>query len=441
MSLRAPRIRFGPLWHHADFIRLWTGDTLSQFGAQITSLAIPLLAVTSLQASTFEVGMLETLQNLAFLVIGLPAGAWIDRLIQRHVMITADLVRFGLLLSLPVAHLFDVLTLWHLYAVAVIFGMATVFFDVSYQSYLPGLVPHDNLVEGNSKLQASQSVARVAGPGVGGFIIGWLRPVGALWASSFGYLWSAFWVWRIKARQPAHDPTNRQTLVHDIGEGLGFVFRHPLLRAITMTTGISNFFSSIGFAVMMVFLARTLGLHASIIGIVFMFGSIGGLIGVALTQPLGKAIGQGPTLWISTAVSGLMLFVAPFIQADWTIWLFAAAFLVMDVAIVVYNITQVSFRQSLCPPHLLGRMNATIRFVVWGTMPLGSFAGALIGEHFGVRTALFVGAIGAAFSFLPIFFSRLRQMATLPTGESGAAGVEGIAESDVDTGDDAPSAP
>lgn len=417
----ASKSRFGRLWRHPDFLRLWTGDTLSQFGAQITLLAIPLLAVNELGASTFEVGLLETLQNLAFLVIGLPAGAWIDRMIQRHVMIAADLVRFALLLSLPVAHLFGALTLGHLYAVAVIFGMATVFFDVSYQSFLPGLVPHDDLVEGNSKLQASQSVARVAGPGVGGFVIGWLRPVGALWLSAFGYLWSAFWVWRIKARQPAPDPARRQTLLRDINEGLGFVFRHRLLRAITMTTGIANFFSSIAFAVMIVFLARTLGLHASLIGILFMFGSVGGLIGVAVTTPLGKAIGQGRLLWISTLVSGLTLFVAPFIHANWTVWLFAAAFLIMDVCVVVYNITQVSFRQSLCPPRLLGRMNATIRFVVWGTMPLGSFAGALIGEHSSVRTALVVAAAGATTAFLPIFFSPLRTMRELPTAPDGEA--------------------
>lgn len=403
------------LWRHRDFLRLWTGDTISQFGAQITLLAIPLLAVNELRASTFQVGLLETLQHLAFVVIGLPAGAWVDRMIRRKVMITADLARFALLLSLPAAYAVGWLTIGQLFVVVTLFGVATVFFDVGYQSYLPGLVGAEHLVEGNSKLQASQSVAGVAGPGVGGVLIGWLRPIGVLWFSALGYLWSALWLWRIEAREPPVNRSPDRSLRQDIGEGLGFVFRHPLLRAITMSTGVSNLFSSAAFGVMIVYLARTLGLSSSMIGVVFMSGAVGGVVGALVTRRLGTLVGQGRLLWISILLSGALFFIPPVIQRGGDTWLLAVTFAVLDLCVVSYNITQVSFRQTLCPPHLLGRMNATVRFVVWGTMPFGAFAGGVIGEHFGVRTALYVAACGSVCAFLPVFLSPLRSMHELPT--------------------------
>lgn len=415
MTIQDRRRGAGPLWHHQDFLRLWTGDTISQFGAQITLLAIPLLAVRELHAGTFQVGLLETLQHLAFVVIGLPAGAWVDRMVRRRVLIGADLARCVLLLTLPAAYAMGWLTIGQLFVVATLFGAATVFFDVGYQSYLPGLVGSEHLVEGNSKLQASQSVARVAGPGVGGVLIGWLKPVGVLWFSALGYLWSAFWVWRIRADETVEEDARSRSLVRDISEGLRFVFGHRLLRSITMTTAISNLFSSAAFAVMIVYLARTLQLSSSVIGLLFMCGAIGGVFGAVMTKHLGRVIGQGPLLWISILVSGLLLFVPPTIHRDGAIWLFAVTFVALDVCVVVYNITQVSFRQTLCPPRLLGRMNATVRFVVWGTMPFGAFAGGLIGEHFGIRAALYVGACGGLCAFLPIFLSPLRSMRELPT--------------------------
>src|SRR5215212_6430306 len=182
------------LWHHRDFLRLWTGDSISQIGTMVSLIAMPLLAIKVLDATPFEVGLLSTFETLAFLLVGLPAGAWVDRLRRRNVLIVGDVGRAVLLGSLPVAWYFDVLTLVQLYAVALAAGVLTVFFDVAYQSYLPTLVGRDHLVEGNAKLEASRAVSAIAGPSIGGGLVQALTAPYALLVDAASYLWSAVWI-------------------------------------------------------------------------------------------------------------------------------------------------------------------------------------------------------------------------------------------------------
>ncbi len=409
---------------HSDFRRLWAADALSQAGTQVTVIALPLLLIKVLDAGPFEVGLLTTFEFLAFLLIGLPAGVWVDRVRRRNVLFVADLVRGLLFGSLPVAWALDLLTLTQVYVVALLAGACTVFFDVAYQSYLPHLVGREHLVEGNAKLQGTQSVAQVAGPTIGGVLVQALTAPYAILVDAVSFLWSAAWILSIRSRELRPERAPDRHLGREMREGLAFVFGHRLLRAIAACTATGNLFMTMGMTAFVVLLAdqAQLDLSAGTIGLLFSASAIGGLLGALLARRVAGWLGQGPTLWISTAVAAPAMLAMPIVQRGWLLWLVAAGSVVIGVTLVVYNITQVSFRQLLCPERLLGRMNATIRFAVWGTIPIGSLLGGILGATIGLRPTLWVAVGGTALSFLPIFFSPLRTMRELPTSyESGRA--------------------
>jgi len=410
------------LLHHKDFRRLWAGDSLSQFGIMTTTLAIPLLAVRTLHATPFEVGLLTTFQYLAFLVIGLPAGAWVDRMRRRNVMIAADLGRAALLGWIPLAAVLGVLSLAQVYAVVLAVGCLTVFFDVSYQSYLPFLVGRDHLVESNAKLQGTQSVAQVAGPSLGGLLVQVLTAPYAILANVGTFLWSASWVGTIRAREPLPERAPDRNLRSEVREGVALVIRHPVLRQVAAATATSNLCSSAAQGMLIVLLARTLSLSAGVIGLLMAAGAVGGLLGALAARPLAAMIGEGPLTWISLAVASPLALVEPFLERNWTLGLFVVAQVGISAGVVMYNVTQVSFRQRLCPERLLGRMNATMRFLVWGTIPLGGLLGGVIGSTAGVRASLLVAAIGQSLAFLWVFFSPLRSLRMVTISHDDEAG-------------------
>lgn len=294
------------------------------------------------------------------------------------------------------------------------------FFDVAWQSYLPELIPRQDLVEGNAKLTASQSVAQVAGPPVGGLLIQVFTAPYAVLVDALSFLWSAGWVAAIHDPRPKPRRLANRSLRREIAEGMRFVLRNRMLRAISMATSISNFFSSIIGAVFLILLARNLHLSAGLIGLFSSFAAVGGLAGSLVAGRLAQRFGQGPTIWLSLLVSAPVALTYPFAHRNWTLALVGVAQFGYWFGAVVYNITQVSFRQGLCPPALLGRMNATIRFLVWGTMPLGAVVGGLLGAGLGVRHTLLIGAVGGSGSFLPVFLSPMRWMRSLSGGLSGA---------------------
>ncbi|HVX45176.1 MAG TPA: MFS transporter [Mycobacteriales bacterium] len=411
------------LLQHRDFRMLWAGDSLSQFGYMVTTLAMPLLAVRTLHATPFEVGLLTTCEYLAFLVIGLPAGAWVDRMRRRNVMITADLGRAVALGSIPLTAALGALTLWQVYLVVLVTGALTVFFDVSYQSYLPFLVGREHLAEGNAKLQGTQSVAQVAGPSAGGFLVQALTAPYAILANVGTFVWSAAWVRGIGAREPRPERAPDRHLIREVREGVAYILRHPILRPVAGCTGTANLWNSGGQAMLIVLLARKLDLSAGVIGALMSAGAIGGLLGALTTRRLTGLLGEGPLTWLSVAVTSPALLLWPFLHRDWTLGLFVVTQAIFTAGMVVYNITQVSFRQRMCPPELLGRMNATMRFLVWGTMPLGGLLGGGLGSALGVRPALLISAIGSSLAFLWVFCSPLRTTRTLQSySEASAAG-------------------
>jgi MFS family permease len=405
--------RFG-LLNQYDFRQLFFADTVSQLGSQVTQIALPLVAILVLNASPFEVGLLAACDTAAFLLVGLPAGAWVDRLRRRNVLIAGDIGRAILLGSVPVAYAVDALNMPQLYIVGLGTGLLTVFFDVAYQSYLPHLVGRDHLVEGNSKLEAVRGVTQLAGPTGAGFLIQVLGAPVSILVDAISFVGSALFVGLIRKRE---DKPERKPDAHfgrEIAEGFNFVVRNRILRSIAMCTGSSNLFSAIAQAMFLVILARQLHLGAGFIGVVFSFSAIGGLLGAFTAQRIAKWVGQGQAIWMSIAFTGPFALTQPIVQRGWLLVLAIFGTTVYWYGAVVYNINQVSFRQGITPDRLLGRMNATMRFLVWGTLPLGGLIGGLLGQNIGVRETVWIGAIGGMFAFLPVFFSPLRHATELP---------------------------
>ncbi|MDP9841270.1 MFS transporter [Streptosporangium lutulentum] len=402
------------LFRHRNFMRLFGADTISQFGTQVSLLALPLVAVLALQASEFETGLLVAAETAAFLLVGLPAGVWVDRMRRRRILIISDLVRGALLASVPIAWWFGGLTLPHLYGVALCMGLATVFFDISYQSYLPSLVGRERLVDGNAKLEIVRTTAGVAGPGLGGLLVQVLTAPVAVLADAISFLGSALFLWRIDAVEQVPDRAARRSLTKEIGEGLRFVATHRILRMIAASTATANFSGGMTAAVEMIFLARVLELSPGVIGLLFSAGALGGLSSAAVVGVVGRRVGTARIIWLSVLVTSPFMLLIPLTEPGWRILLFAVAMFMSGVGAVLYNVGQVSFRQSVTPEHMLGRMNATMRFVVWGTIPLGGLAGGALGEFFGARTTLWISAVLALLALVPLLLSPLRTMRDLP---------------------------
>ena len=402
------------LWRHRDFRQLWAAETVSQVGTQVTLLALPIVAVTVLDATPLQMGVLTALETLAFLLIGLPAGAWVDRWRRKRVLVTADLVRAITLASLPVAYLADALTLGQLYLVAAVTGTATVFFDVAYQSYLPALVQRDQLVDGNGKLEVSRAVAQVAGPGITGVLLRVVSAPVLIALDAASFLLSALFVARIRTPDVVPDRSARRRLRTEIAEGLSFVVRHPLLRRIVACTGTANFFSSITGTLLVLYAVRELELSPSTVGLVFSAGAVGGLVGAVTAAPFARLVGQGRAIPLSALLLAPFALLTPLAALGPAALLLVLGQLGFSWAVVAYNVTQVSFRQRLCPPALLGRMNASVRFIVYGTMPLGGLLGGVLGSTIGVLPTLWIAAAGQALAALPVLLSPLARMRDLP---------------------------
>lgn len=414
-TLKRPR---GGLWDHPDFMKLWAGQTISEFGTPVSQLAIPWIAITNLKASTFAVASLTTVEFLPFLLFTLPAGVWVDRMSRRLVLIVGDFGRAVLLLTIPAAWVFDALTLGQLYAVGFLVGILTVFFDVAYQSYLPSLVNREQLVEGNSKLQVTVSAAQGAGPAIGGGLIQALTAPFAVFADAFTFVASGWFSAAIKKREDLAERNEvRQSMWTDLKEGLRYVLKHPYLRPQAMCTSTSNFFGSMAFALLLVYAARVWGMSAGLVGVGIGLGSVGWLLGALYVGRLQARFGVGTTTLIAAVLFGPPFLLIPFAPHSFPLPFLVAAFVIGGFGGVVYNITQVSLRQAITPERLQGRMNSVMRFLVWGALPLGSLVGGALASSIGLRNTLIVSAAGGTLSILPIWFSPIRTLREIPQPE------------------------
>lgn len=408
----------GSLWRHRDFMKLWIGQSISEFGTPVSQIAIPWIAIKIIDASAFEVAALTTVQFLPFLLFALPAGVWVDRLQRRSVLIAGDAGRAVLLATIPVAYVYDVLTLAQLYVVSFLVGILTVFFDVAYQSYLPALVEREQLVEGNSKLQVSVSGAQIAGPAMGGGLIQLLTAPYAVLADASSFVASGAFTVAIRKREVLPTRTTESPkLWGELKEGLLYVLKHPLLRPQAICTGTSNFFSNLVFAILLVYAARHWHMSAGLVGLGFGIGSVGWMLGALAAPRLQRALGIGKTTLAMVPFFGLPWLLIPLAPTSLALPSLIAAMVLGGFASVVYNITQVSLRQAITPHRIQGRMNAVMRFFVWGTIPLGALVGGTLASQIGLRATLFVGAFGGMLAILPIALSPIPALQEFPEPE------------------------
>jgi MFS family permease len=408
------------LWRHPDFLKLWSAETISQFGSQITVLALPLVAIITLDVSPFAVSALFVVEFAPFLLISLPAGVWVDRLPRRPILIVGDLGRAALLLTIPIAFWLDVLTIWQLYAVGFLFGTLTVFFDVAYQSYLPSLVEREQLVEGNSKLEISRSAAQLGGPALAGILVGLLKAPVAILFDAISFLASGLFVLGIRKREEgvptrAERKEAKSSMRTELAEGLRWVLGNAYLRTISATTATYNFFGSLMSAIVLVYLVRELEMSPGVIGLALAIGNVGYLAGALTTSRISGWIGVGPAI-LAGALCGISALLVPLAPQDASA---AIPFLIVYVSVagfgvVLYNVTQVSMRQAITPERLQGRMNSVIRFIVWGVMPLGQLAGGAVATIVGLRAAIWVGAIGSALAWLPLLIGPVLKLREVP---------------------------
>ena len=388
-------------------MHLWAGQTAAQVGFQVGTLATSAIAITILHASETQIGILSGLQTLAFLIVGLPAGAWVDGWRKRHVMITANLARIAALVSIPIAYAFFSLTIAHLMVVAALLGLSTVFFDVAYQSYVPMIASKRYIGAANGRLEASYQVGRAGGPGLGGWLLGVLAPPLAYLLTASTYVCSTWAIWRIRTPEPrpAHSDASLRS---QIVEGLSFVRGQRLLFPLFSCIACAAF-AGAGIQVLLpILVLRTLGMSATQLGLLLSAGALGGILG-ALTRPAWiTRLGIGRCIVITNIVGVSALLAQPAsVHVPFTAaWVIACSGVVSSYFITIYNVTQMSLRQEICPPDMLGRMNAIFRFAVWGVMPLGSFVAGIIASWVGVEATMYIFtaasiAAGIAMGFTP----------------------------------------
>ncbi|HYC06537.1 MAG TPA: MFS transporter [Candidatus Binatia bacterium] len=425
------------LLRQRDYLRYWSASTISLFGTQVSQIAIPVIAVLLLDATPFEVGLLATVEMLPWILFTLPAGVWVDRLPRRRILVGGDLGRAIVLGSIPVAWAFGVLTIWQLYLVGFANGILTVFFDVADQSYLPTVVDRDELVEGNAKLQVSASAAQILGQPIGGTIVALASAPFAVTVDAISYIGSATLISRVRRVEAPRVPSTadgsatapaRSGMRTEMAEGLRYVLGNPILRSIAACTGSSNLGSNIVFAVFAVYVYRDLGLSPAAIGLVGGISGFGILAGALLANRLATRFGVGRTIVGSALLYGPAGLLIPLAPADRPIPFFAAAMFLSGGLAIVYNVNQVSLRQAITPERLLGRLNGTMRFLVWGTMPIGALLGGVLATVFGVHEAIWIGSIIQVFTFLPLLFSPVPGVQRMPTQAvdeipSGTSGV------------------
>jgi MFS family permease len=405
-------------------MKLWTGQTISQLGSQITLLALPLTAILLFKATPFQVGVLGTVEFLPFLLFGLPVGVWVDRLRRKPILVIADIGRFLVLASIPLAYELDSLRIGQLYVVAFLSGVFTVFFDVAYGSYLPSLIERDRLMDGNSKLEISRSGAQLLGPGMGGILVEALTAPVAILADAGSYLGSVLFLLVIRKREPPVDRPEGASpkMLHQIREGLRYVLRHTLLRPIITCTAMLNLASGLYGAVLLLFAVRSLGMGPGLIGALLALGNIGFLGGAFVASRIARRLGVGPTLIGAAALLGIAWALVPLATPSIAVPLLIVAWTLGSFGAVIYNVNARSLIQSITPERMLGRTIATSRFVVWGTIPLGSFAGGILGGQIGLRPTLWLSAAGGLVAFLPPLVSPVRNLIEMPTLASAFPG-------------------
>lgn len=409
----------GSLWQNPDFLHLWTAETISQFGSQISIVAIPLLAVFMLHATPFEMGLLATAGSLPFLLIGLVAGAWVDRLPKRPLMIATDLGRSFCLMLIPVSAALDLLSFWLLLAISFSVDVLSVFFNAAYAALLPRIVHRDQLTAANGRLLGSASIAQVVGPALGGVFVAVVSAPVTMLLNAATFLGSGWFIGKIRFDETtttaAAHPAGRH-LGREIREGLHALVASPVLRSITASTAMNNLAGYIFLSVYVLYMTEDLGLSTEGVGLVYAAGGVGALIGSVLASPLTTRFGAGRTIvWSSVAFgAGGVTVPLAILAPNHALPLVVFAEFAQWLALLVFNTNRIALRQALTPDRLQGRVSASSQVLTGGMQPIGSFLGGVIGSVWSVQAALLVGVFGMFLAFLFVWFSPTREIQTLP---------------------------
>ncbi|MGH3434914.1 MAG: MFS transporter [Sciscionella sp.] len=387
--------RIGGLLWQRDFRLLWTGETTSQVGTAVTTVVMPLIAITVLHVGAFAVGALEAAVWLPWLLIGLPAGAWVDRLARRPLMLICDGLSLVLLASVPVAAWLGILSYPQLLVVALLAGACGVFFQTAHEVFLPAVVASGDLPEANAKVQGSEAVARIAGPGLGGLLAQIFGAVTGLLADAVSFVVSASCLLCVRADDPVPDRGHRvSSLLTEIREGLRHAVTDPYLRPLTAYSAASNLTAGALQAIMVVFLVRTVGVGSATVGLLIGVASAGGVIGALLATRVARRFGTARAMLLAEATAMPFMLLIPLTTRGPGLTLFVVGLLVSDAGITVSNVVIGSFKQGYVPRRLLGRVTTSMRFVSYGALPIGALLGGLLAGQFGTRTGVWI-ACGA----------------------------------------------
>jgi predicted MFS family arabinose efflux permease len=408
----------GGLLRLRDFRLLWAGETTSMLGSSVAGVALPLVAVVTLHASTFTVGLLTAAAWLPWLLIGLPAGAWVDRLPKRPMMLTCNTVSMVVFASVPVAAWSGALTMTHLLVAATTGGVARVFFSLAYRAYLPALVGSERLLEANTKLQGSESAAQVAGPGLAGLLAQMFGAVSGVLADAVSFGIAVLCLRSVRVRERRRSGTTRRALRAEIRDGLRFVVRDPYLRTLTVFSALSNI-ALMGYtSIQVVFLSRDLGAGEAQVGVVLALAGAGGLLGAALAGRVAVRFGTARGFLLCEAFAAPMMLLGPIAGGGTGLAFFAAAGFGSGAGIVASNILTSTFRQHYCPAELFGRITASTSALNYGAIPLGGLLGGALGEAVGVRETLWLMAAAQLVSVAVLLVSRIRPMRDFPIDQA-----------------------
>ena len=404
--------RFGGLWRHPDFLKLWGGQTVSLGGSLVSRVALPLVAILTLDASPGEVALLRMADLLPGIILGLFAGVWVDRLKRRPLMIWADVGRAVLLGSIPLAAVFGLLRLEQLLVVVFAAGLLTALFEVAYQAYLPTLVTREELVEGNSKLEASGAAIEVFSFGLGGWLVQILTAPLAVLIDAISFVVSAACLGVIRAPEPpAREPTEGQTTWLAIRDGLRLVWHTPVLRALGGAHATLNFFIYIWLSMLLLFLSRDLELEPSVFGMLFAIGGVAALVGATQADRVERRLGLGPTLIVTLFITSAGLLLVPLASGPYLLVLvLVGGPQLADGPATIYQIHERSLIQATVPDDALGRVTASLRVVGWIAMLAGTVVGGLLGEALGARPTMLIGAVGALPAALWLLWSPVRRL-------------------------------
>lgn len=413
------------LWQHADFLKLWAGQTISEMGSVVTRTAVPLVALLVLGAGPWEMAFLVVAASLAVLLVGLVAGAWVDRLKRRPLLIWTDAARSVLLFSIPIAYIGGVLRMEQLYVVMFLEAALGSTFDAAYPAYVPTLIGLEHVVDGNSKLATSSSIAEIGGPGIAGGLVQAVSAPFAILVDAISFAVSAISLLLIRAPEPARpERTSASPIRAEIIEGLQLVRRHRVLFPIAARSIIAHIAGSFYGVLYTIYLIQELHLNPFLLGVVVSAGGVGSLLGSLVAARVIRRFGLGPTLVSSAILASVIGILTPLAQGPLlvaTLMVFIPQF-VGDGIQTIEGVAEISLIQGLSPDRILGRVNATLEVVSHGiAYPIGALAAAVVAGWIGVRGGIAIGWAGMALSILVLLWSplpRIRTAADFPTVEA-----------------------